>query len=103
MAGGKFVWPGFRQNMRVLKWIVERCRDRAHGVQTALGLQPEYRDLDWRGIDFSSERFGQVMRLDRDMWKRELAAHDQLFAQLGPKQPRAFADLRRDLGARLAA
>ena len=100
---GKFVWPGFRQNMRVLKWIVERCRDRAHGVQTALGLQPEYRDLDWRGIDFSSERFGQVMRLDRDMWKRELAAHDQLFAQLGPKQPRAFADLRRDLGARLAA
>ena len=102
-TSGKFVWPGFRQNMRVLKWIVERCRDRAHGVQTALGLQPEYRDLDWRGIDFSSERFGQVMRLERDLWKRELAAHDQLFAQLGPKQPRAFADLRRDLGARLAA
>ena len=62
MAGGKFVWPGFRQNMRVLKWIVERCRDRAHGVETALGLQPEYRDLDWRGMDFSSERFGQVLR-----------------------------------------
>jgi phosphoenolpyruvate carboxykinase (GTP) len=100
---GKFAWPGFRQNMRVLKWIVDRCRDRAHGVKTALGLQPEYRDLDWRGLDFSSERFGQVMRLERDLWKHELAAHDQLFARLGPKQPRAFADLRRHLGARLAA
>jgi phosphoenolpyruvate carboxykinase (GTP) len=100
---GKFVWPGFRQNMRVLKWIVDRCRDRAHGAETALGLQPEYRDLDWRGLDFSAERFGQVMRLEHDLWKRELAAHDQLFAQLGSKQPRAFADLRRHLGARLAA
>ena len=100
---GKFAWPGFRQNMRVLKWIVDRCRDRAHGVETALGLQPEYRDLDWRGLDFSSERFGEMMRLERDLWKHELAAHDQLFAQLGPKQPRAFADLRRNLGTKLAA
>ncbi len=100
---GKFAWPGFRQNMRVLKWIVDRCRDRSHGVETALGLQPEYRDLDWRGLNFSSERFGQVMRLERDLWERELAAHDQLFAQLGPKQPRAFADLRRHLGERFAA
>ena len=100
---GKFVWPGFRQNMRVLKWIVDRCRDRAHGVETALGLQPEYRDLDWRGLNFSSERFGEMMRLERDLWNHELAAHDQLFAQLGPKQPRAFADLRRNLGTKLAA
>jgi phosphoenolpyruvate carboxykinase (GTP) len=99
---GKFAWPGFRQNMRVLKWIVDRCSDRAHGVETELGLQPEYRDLDWRGLNFSSERFGQVMRLERDLWERELAAHDQLFAQLGSKQPRAFADLRRHLGARFA-
>ena len=102
-ARGKFAWPGFRQNMRVLKWIVERCRDRAHGVESALGLQPEYRDLDWRGLDFSSGRFGQVMRLERDLWKHELAAHDELFAQLGEKQPRVFADLRRNLGTKLAA
>ena len=100
---GKFVWPGFRQNMRVLKWIVDRCGDRAHGVETALGLQPEYRDLDWRGLDFSSGRFGQVMRLERDLWKHELAAHDELFAQLGAKQPHVFADLRRNLGTKLAA
>jgi phosphoenolpyruvate carboxykinase (GTP) len=98
---GKFAWPGFQQNMRVLKWIVERCRGRAHAVQTPLGLQPEYGDLEWRGLDFSSERFGRMMRVERDLWERELAAHDQLFAQLGAKQPRAFVDLRRGLGARL--
>jgi len=102
-ANGKFAWPGFGQNMRVLKWIVDRCRGRAQGVQTALGLQPEYRDLDWHGLDFSADRFGQVMRVERELWERELAAHDRLFAQLGAKQPRTLADLRRHLGARLAA
>jgi phosphoenolpyruvate carboxykinase (GTP) len=100
---GKFAWPGFRQNMRVLKWIVDRCTGRARGVQTPLGVQPEYGDLDWRGLDFSSERFGQMMRVERDLWQRELAAHDQLLAQLGSKQPPAFVDLRRSLGAKLAA
>jgi phosphoenolpyruvate carboxykinase (GTP) len=102
-ANGKFAWPGFGQNMRVLKWIVDRCCGRAHGVETALGLQPEYRDLDWRGLDFNSDRFGQVMRVERELWERELAAHDQLFAQLGAKQPQALADLRRRLGAKLGA
>ena len=98
---GKFAWPGFRQNMRVLKWIVDRCNGRARGVQTPIGVQPEYGDLDWRGLEFSSERFRQMMRVERDLWERELAAHDDLFAQLGAKQPLAFADLRRNLGANL--
>src|SRR5438445_11568953 len=70
-ASGKFAWPGFGQNMRVLKWIVDRCRDRAHGVETVLGLQPEYSDLDWRGLDSSADRFGQVMRVERELWERE--------------------------------
>jgi phosphoenolpyruvate carboxykinase (GTP) len=100
---GKFAWPGFRQNMRVLKWIVDRCNGRAGGVQTPLGVQPEYGDLEWRGLEFSSERFRQMMRVDRDLWESELAAHDELLAQLGEKKPRVFADLRRSLGAKLAA
>jgi phosphoenolpyruvate carboxykinase (GTP) len=99
---GKFAWPGFGQNMRVLKWIIERCRGRGHAVETALGLQPEYRDLEWRGLDFGAARFGEVMRFDRACWQRELASHDRLFAQLGAKQPRALADLRRGLGAKFA-
>jgi len=100
---GKFAWPGFGQNMRVLKWIVDRCLDRAHAVQGALGLEPQYGDLDWHGLDFGPDRFGQVMRLQRELWQRELAAHDELLARLGSKQPKALADLRRDLGARLSA
>jgi phosphoenolpyruvate carboxykinase (GTP) len=98
---GKFAWPGFGQNMRVLKWIVERCLGRAHAVAAPLGLQPEYADLDWRGLDFTHERFDQVMQLDRARWERELQAHDQLFAKLGSKQPAALAQQRRDLQARL--
>jgi phosphoenolpyruvate carboxykinase (GTP) len=100
---GAFAWPGFGQNMRVLKWVVDRCRDSAHAVQTALGWQPEYDDLDWRGLDFSAERFGRVMGFEREMWRRELAAHDELFAEVGSKTPRALANLRRDLGAKLSA
>jgi phosphoenolpyruvate carboxykinase (GTP) len=102
-ASGQFAWPGFGQNMRVLKWIVDRCRARAHGVETPFGVQPEYRDLDWDGLDFSPERFGQLMQVERELWNRELAAHDQLFARLGDKQPRALADLRRAIGAKFAA
>jgi phosphoenolpyruvate carboxykinase (GTP) len=98
---GKFAWPGFGQNMRVLKWIVERCLGRAHATAASLGLQPEYADLDWRGLDFTRERFDQVMHVDRALWERELQAHDQLFAKLGSKQPAALARQRRELEARL--
>src|SRR5438034_2583921 len=98
---GKFAWPGFGQNMRVLKWIVERCSGQAHAVQTPLGLQPEYDDLDWRGLNYGRERFQLVMNVDASRWKRELEAHDQLFAKLGAKQPPALSRQRRELGARL--
>ena len=100
--GGKFAWPGFGQNMRVLKWIVDRCRGRAHAVETALGPQPEYGDLEWDGLDFAPARFDRVMRCDRESWQRELAAHDRLFAKLGAKQPRTLAELRSALGSSLA-
>jgi phosphoenolpyruvate carboxykinase (GTP) len=98
---GKFAWPGFGQNMRVLKWIVERCLGRGHAIAAPLGLQPEYVDLDWRGLDFTRERFEHVMRLDRERWERELQAHDQLFVRLGSKQPAALARQRRELQGRL--
>ena len=98
---GQFIWPGFGQNMRVLKWIVDRCRGRVHAIDSPLGLQPEYRDLDWRGLDFRPERFAEAMRIDRAHWKRELEEQDRLLAQLGKKQPQALATQRRDLGNRL--
>ena len=101
-ARGKFAWPGFGQNMRVLKWIVERCLGEAHATRTALGLQPEYGDLDWKGLEFGPERFATVMRLDDARWQSELTAHDELFAKLGDKQPPVFAQERSELGKRFA-
>ena len=101
-ANGKFAWPGFGQNMRVLKWIVERCLGTARATRTALGLQPEYGDLDWRGLEFGPDRFATVMRLDDARWQSELAAHDELFAKLGAKQPPVFVQERTELGARFA-
>jgi phosphoenolpyruvate carboxykinase (GTP) len=100
---GKFAWPGFGQNMRVLQWVVERCHGRAPAVPTPLGLEPAYAHLNWRGLDFSPERFVQVMKVDPAAWTRELAAHDQLFARLGEKRPPALAAERARLGARLRA
>jgi len=98
---GRFAWPGFGQNMRVLQWIVERSRGRGHAVETALGLEPAYGDLNWTGLDFTPERFAQVMRVDQASWSRELAEHDRLFAKLGTKRPRALASERERLGDRL--
>src|SRR5215210_700872 len=73
---GKFAWPGSGENMRVLKWVVERSRGKSVGVETPLGWMPRYDDMDWRGLDFSREQFNAVMNIDRDMWLKEIAMHD---------------------------
>jgi phosphoenolpyruvate carboxykinase (GTP) len=99
---GKFAWPGFGQNMRVLQWILERCHGRGQGRQTALGIEPGYGDLNWKGLDFPAERFAQVMKVDLSLWTRELAEHDRFFARLGAKGPAALAAERQRLGDRLA-
>ena len=101
-ANGKFVWPGFGQNMRVLKWIVGRCAGDAKGHETPLGVMPDFGDLDWSGTAFPPERYAQAVAIDRDAWGRELKAHDELFARVGPKQPPALASERSRLGGRLS-
>lgn len=72
-------------------------------METALGLEPAYGDLNWTGLDFTPERFDQVMRVDRASWSRELAEHDRLFARLGAKRPSALAAERARLGGRLGS
>jgi len=101
-GSGRFVWPGFGQNMRVLTWIVDRCRGAGGFRETALGLEPDYGDLNWSGLDFSPADFAAVMRIDTAAWSRELASHDALFAKLGGKRPPALAAERGKLGKRLA-
>jgi len=102
-ANGKFAWPGFRQNMRVLAWIIDRCHGRGNARDTVLGFEPDYADLNWAGLDYGPEAYRQIMRIDATMWKRELSAHDALFAKLGAKRPPALAAERERLGARLAS
>ena len=87
--------------MRVLQWIVERCRGRGHAIETPLGMEPAYGDLNWKGLEFPPERFAQVMQVDKKLWARELAEHDALFAKVGAKEPAELARERRRLGGRL--
>ncbi len=99
-AQGKFAWPGFGQNMRVLQWVVDRCHGRANARENAVGLVPAYGDLHWTGAEFNADMFEGVMRLDRAQWERELASHDELFAKLGTKRPAALQFERERLAQR---
>lgn len=88
-SDGKFVWPGFGENMRVLKWIVERCRGGAFAVESPVGWVPRRDDLDWSGLEnFSNEEFHQVMDIDREDWKAEILSHEELFIRLYDRLPK---------------
>ena len=99
---GRFVWPGFGQNMRILKWIFERCAGRSDAAETPLGFVPRYDDLDWNGIDFGARQFSSVMDVDLSQWERELQSHDAFFDRLGAKRPDALTRERDRLGGRMA-
>lgn len=91
---GKFLWPGFGENMRVLKWIVARSRTRAAAIETPLGWAPVYEDLDWTGLDFSKEDFNRVMSIDKELWKNEVVSHEELFIRLYDRLPKELIAVR---------
>jgi phosphoenolpyruvate carboxykinase (GTP) len=94
-ANGKFIWPGFGENMRVLAWIVERCHGRARGVETPLGMMPGFEDLIWSGLEkFGADRYAELSRVDEKAWREELASHDELLGRLAGHLPREL-ELRR--------
>ena len=101
-AMGKFVWPGFGENMRVLSWIVGRCQGQAHAIETPLGWMPEFGDLHWQGLEFGADKYASVTNIDRAAWERELELHDELFAKLKDRLPQPLALERQLLEARLA-
>ena len=84
---GKFLWPGFSENMRVLKWIVDRVHGRAQGKETPIGWTPYYHDMNWDGLEFSQEQFAKLQAVDRDAWRREVMSHEELFLLLHDHLP----------------
>ncbi len=102
-ADGKFVWPGYGENMRVLQWIVERVEGRAQGRDNVFGITPGYADLNWAGLDFSAAQYEQVTAIDPAAWKAELALHAELFQQLAHHLPGELPATRAKIEARLAA
>jgi len=93
---GKFLWPGFGENMRVLKWIVDRVRGKGFAIETPIGWMPRYEDLEWKGIEneVTKEKFHQLMDIDTDQWKEEIFSHETLFNMLFDKLPKEFIFMR---------
>ncbi len=103
-ATGEYIWPGFAENMRVLKWIVDRCAGRAQGVETVLGVIPRYDDLNWTGLErFERSRYEEIARVDEQAWGAELKSHDELFGRLAGRLPAALESRRRSMHQKLAA
>lgn len=85
---GKFIWPGFGDNMRVLKWVIERCHGKAHAIQSELGWVPDVADIDWNGFDkMNPELFKSLTSLNVDDWNEELSLHDEWFNKISDKLP----------------
>ena len=96
-ANGKFMWPGFGENMRVLKWIIERCEGKADAMDTPIGRMPRYEDLDWKGLNMSRETYEKLAKVDPKAWRDEVRDHRTLFDQLQSRLPVEMEDKRKEL------
>jgi phosphoenolpyruvate carboxykinase (GTP) len=102
-ADGKFVWPGYGENMRVLKWMIDRIEQKADGQEHVFGVSPRYEDLNWTGLDFSAGQFDTVTSIDKAAWQAELKLHGELFEQLAHHLPKELPATKQAIEQRLAA
>jgi phosphoenolpyruvate carboxykinase (GTP) len=102
-ADGKFVWPGFGDNMRVLKWMLERIEGATGGQENLFGLTPSYEDINWNGSDFTAEQFAQITSVDKNAWIEELKLHSELFDKLAYHLPKELTDAKAALESKLAS
>ena len=101
-ADGKFVWPGYGENMRVLAWMIDRIEGKGQGEEHVTGISPSYEDLNWTGLDFSAEQWSTVTSIDKAAWQKELALHDELFKQLSHHLPVELTETKAAIERRLA-
>ncbi len=96
---GNFMWPGYGENMRVLKWIIDRVHNRAEGADSPLGVVPRYQDLEWGGLDkhINATQFNALMAIDPAQWANEILSHHAFFEKFGDKLPEAFHEIKKDL------
>jgi phosphoenolpyruvate carboxykinase (GTP) len=87
-AEGQFIWPGYRENMRIIHWVVQRVRHGAAARETPIGWVPRYEDIDWRGLDYPHEKWDQLMAIDRDIWRAQTLMHQELLLALGENLPK---------------
>ncbi len=91
---GNFQWPGFGENMRILKWVVEKIQGKSNAVESPIGWMPHYDDIDWTGLDFTKQQFDAIMQVDREAWKKELSEHAELFERMYDRLPKEFIFMR---------
>jgi len=87
---GHFLWPGFSHNMRVLKWIVERINGEVSAIESPIGWMPKYDDIDWEGLSFERKEYDRIMEVDREAWKTEILAHEELFSRMYDRLPKEY-------------
>ena len=102
-ADGKFVWPGYGENMRVLEWMLGRIEGQAQGVDNVFGISPRFEDLRWDGLNFSREQFAAVIGIERSAWQQELLLHGELFKKLHHQLPTELPATQARISARLSA
>ena len=94
---GKFIWPGFGENMRVLKWMLERIEGKAQGQENLFGVSPRYEDITWDGLQFDADQFGRITAIDPQAWRKELDLHAELFDKLKHALPQELSAIRQQL------
>ena len=102
-AAGKFVWPGYGENMRVLAWMIDRIEGKAKGVDQPFGVSPTYEELNWTGLNFTKEQFNTVTSFDKAAWTDELKLHDELFTKLAYHLPKELSETKDKLAKAIAA
>jgi phosphoenolpyruvate carboxykinase (GTP) len=100
---GKFVWPGYGENMRVLKWMIDRIEGAAKGRENVFGISPTYEEITWTGLGFTPAQFQTVTHIDKAAWVEELKLHEVLFTQLAYNLPSELTATKAAIALRLEA